>query len=82
MGPNPWERWGGGALPADATRADLRHESPVSKIHSLANLAAARASCQPAVAARRSQARRGAHPTHRGRTQRTTASSWESHQRT
>ena len=34
-----------------------------SKIHSLANLAAARATCQPAAAARRSQARRGAHPT-------------------
>ena len=33
-----------------------------SKIHSLPNLAAARATCQPAAAARRSQARRGAHP--------------------
>ena len=34
-----------------------------SKIHRLSNLAAARATCQPAAAARRSQARRGAHPT-------------------
>ena len=34
-----------------------------SKIHSLAHLAAARATCQPAAAARRSQASRGAHPT-------------------
>ena len=33
-----------------------------TKIHSLANVAAARATCQPAAAARRSQARRGAHP--------------------
>ena len=34
-----------------------------SKVRSLANLAAASATCQPAVAARRSQAaRRGAHP--------------------
>ena len=34
-----------------------------SKIHSLANLAAARATCRLAAAARRSQARRGAQPT-------------------
>ena len=34
-----------------------------SKIHSPANLAAARATCQLAAAARRSQARRGAYPT-------------------
>jgi hypothetical protein len=34
-----------------------------SKIHSLTNLAAARATCQPAAATRRLQARRGAHPT-------------------
>ena len=33
-----------------------------SKVRSLANLAAASATCQPAAAARRSQARRGAHP--------------------
>ena len=34
-----------------------------SKIHSLANLAAARATCRLAAAARRSQARRGSQPT-------------------
>ena len=33
-----------------------------SKVRSLANLAAASAACQPAASARRSQARRGAHP--------------------
>ena len=33
-----------------------------SKVRSLANLAAASATCQPAAAARRSQAGRGAHP--------------------
>ena len=38
-----------------------------SKIHSLAILAAARATCRLAAAARRSQARRGAQPTHAGR---------------
>ena len=36
-----------------------------SKVRSLANLAAASATCQPAAAARRSQARRGAHPPRR-----------------
>ena len=51
--------WGG---TSSGRHADLRHEVQ-SKIHSLANLAAARATCQPAAAARRSQARRGAHPT-------------------
>jgi hypothetical protein len=34
----------------------------MSKVRSLANLAAASATCQPAAAARRSQARRVAHP--------------------
>ena len=37
-----------------------------SKVRSLANLAAASATCQPAAAARRSQARRGAHPPRSG----------------
>ena len=50
-----------GALPTDDTR--IYDTSVQSKIHSLANLAAARATCQPAAAARRSQARRGARPT-------------------
>ena len=51
----------GAQLPAEHTATyDTRVQS---KIHSLANLAAARATCQPAAAARRSQARRGAHPT-------------------
>jgi hypothetical protein len=54
-------RGGGGALPADDLMTyDTRVQS---KIHSLTNLAAAKATCQPAAAARRSQARRGAHPT-------------------
>jgi hypothetical protein len=58
-------------------RTTLTYDTRVqSKIHRLANLAAARATCQPAAAARRSQARRGAHPTqnagwgHRQRTNR------------
>ena len=46
--------------------ADLHDTRVQSKIHGLANLAAARATCQPAAVARRSQARRGAHPTQRG----------------
>ena len=54
-------RWGGGALPADDKR-DL-HTRVQAKIHSLANSAAARATCRLAAAARRSQARRGAQPT-------------------
>ena len=49
----------GGAIPADDTRKPTTHTRVQSKIHSLANLAAARATCQPAAAARRSQARRG-----------------------
>ena len=50
-----------GALPADDTQTyDTRVQS---KIHSFANLAAARATCRLAAAARRSQARRGAQPT-------------------
>ena len=53
----PWEE----ALPADDTRRPT-HESAV-KIHSLANLAAARATCRLAVAVRRSQACCGAQPT-------------------
>ena len=52
---------GGGALPAD-DRIDL-HTRVQAKIHSLANSAAARATCRLAAAARRSQARRGAQPT-------------------
>ena len=39
------------------------HTRVQSEIHSLANLAAARATCRLAAAARRSQARRGAQPT-------------------
>ena len=42
--------WGGG------TSCGRRSTRVQSKIHSLANLAAARATCQPAAAARRSQA--------------------------
>ena len=53
----------GGAIPADDTRKPTTHTRVQSKIHSLANLAAARATCQPAAAARRSQVRRGAHST-------------------
>ena len=54
----PGARWGGQFQ--RTTRANLRHTRESSpKIHSLANLAAARATCQPAAAARRSQARRG-----------------------
>ena len=49
-----------GALPADETRGPTTRVQ--SKVRSLANLAAASATCQPAAAARRSQARRGAHP--------------------
>ena len=52
--------WGGTTSGRRVQTYDTRVES---KIHSLANLAAARATCQPAAAARRSQARRGAHPT-------------------
>ena len=44
----------------DAETYDTRFQS---KIHSLANLAAARATCRLAAAARRSQARRGAQMT-------------------
>ena len=57
----------GVALPADDTRRPkftyLRRPTTrvQSKVRSLANLAAASATCQPAAAARRSQARRGAH---------------------
>ena len=48
-----------GAIQRTTRNYDTRVQS---KIHSLASLAAARATCQPAAAARRSQARRGAHP--------------------
>ena len=44
------------------THADL-DTGVQAKIHSLANSAAARATCRLAAAARRSQARRGAQPT-------------------
>ena len=47
---------GGGALPADD--AQTYNTRVQSKVRSLANLAAASATCQPAAAARRSQARR------------------------
>ena len=51
----------GRGIPADDET--LKKTRVQSNIHGLANLAAARATCQPAAAARRSQARRGAYPT-------------------
>ena len=60
LGANRAHRRGGDVQ--RTTRADL-HTRVQSKIHSLANLAAARATCRLAAAARRSQARRGAQPT-------------------
>ena len=50
----------GGA--SSGRRAQTYNTRVQSKVRSLANLAAASATCQPAAAARRSQARRGAHP--------------------
>ena len=50
---------GGGRFQRNTQTYNTRVES---KVRSLANLAAASAICQPAAAARRSQARRGAHP--------------------
>ena len=47
----------GGWQPADETQT--YNTRVQSKVRSLANLAAASATCQPAAAARRSQARRG-----------------------
>ena len=55
--------WAGGGGASSGQHAETYDTRVPSKIHSLANLAAARATCQPAAAARRSQARRAAHPT-------------------
>ena len=51
---NPVAQVQDGAHFQRTTRADLRHRRVQSKIHSPANLAAARATCQPVAAARRS----------------------------
>ena len=67
------EGWGGNAGPLEGGRTSSgRHAQTyntrvLSKVRSLANLAAASATCQPASVARRSQARRGAHPPQRRR---------------